>query len=83
MKHTPNELHEIKFKKLVYKLVGIHNYLMQDHECERDKTNTQKLWKALEETIELLMKLIEHLYLRKINDIQFTENELNIMKDTK
>jgi len=80
MKYTPNELHEIRFKKLVYKLVGISNYLMQDHEDDIELSDVEKLWKATSETIEFLMEFIEHLYLRKICEIQFTDKELEIMK---
>ncbi len=83
MKYTPNELHEIRFKKLIYKLVGISSYLMQDHENDIELSQVEKLWKSQVEIIELIMELIEHLYLRKISDIKFTKKELEIMRDLK
>ena len=80
---TPNELHEIKLKKIIFKIIGISNYLIQDCENDIELSDTQQLWKALSETIESVLELIQHLYLIKINELEYTDRELQIIKDMK
>ena len=78
------DLEQIQLKAQMFNLMGISNYLMQDHECEDvNVTDTQKLWKALNETIDFLKEYMSQNYRFKWNELRYTERELEIMEELK
>ena len=81
--YSTYELGQLKIKKLLFELAGISNYLMQDHEDESDKTDTQKLWKILTETIDFLMEFVTTIYPFEWNELKYTDRELEILKAKK
>jgi len=75
------DLEQIKIKKLMFKLKGIGNYLMQDYENDSELTEFQRLWKALSETIDFLEEYMAWAFNFKWNELKYTDRELKIMKD--